>query len=348
MRGRRSDWSRRFGAGVAAAVGAASVRTFALPSASQLPRGALAAGVPDRFAPGGGIDAHAALPTVADRFCGGSQAALRLLCLALGARSLFRGVTALAAEKRVRRRRRKAPPKSEFQIREEKREMGVLARDLAVALKVSDEDIRKRREERRKKQQKEREMDTFEADPIWNLNEGEDSVDPNIFGFPFIWVQLGHIILGVTLVAAAAVGGNNVEFALFDLPDWALNTLRTSLSVAVVINVVNAVITYFEEKSIPDHKNFDASGWFLKGVVLGGVASWQRLGRLDKVDKKARDKEIDEVIDALKSQPDGTPKIVERIGDQGKILTEGELKEKKLLQDKTKDRLLKRDRKSVV
>eukprot|EP00439_Symbiodinium_sp_Y106_P078662 s144_g17.t1 len=253
--GRRSDWSRRFGAGVAAAVGVASVRTFALPSRSQLPRGALAAGVPDRFGPGGGIDAHAALPT----------AALRLLCLALGARSLFRGVTALAAEKRVRRRRRKAPPKSEFQIREEKREsspeMGVLARDLAVALKVSDEDIRKRREERRKKQQKEREMDTFEADPIWNLNEGED---PNIFGFPFIWVQLGHIILGVTLVAAAAVGGNNVEFALFDLPDWALNTLRTSLSVAVVINVVNAVITYFEEKSIPDHKNFDASGWFLK------------------------------------------------------------------------------------
>ncbi|CAJ1417450.1 unnamed protein product [Effrenium voratum] len=72
------------------------------------------------------------------------------------------------------------------------------------------------------------------------------------------------------------------------------------------------------------------------GLFLGGVSSWQRLGRIykaDGVEKKARDEEIDqalrgsskaplpgqcEVIDALQSQPDGTPDIVERIDDQGR------------------------------
>eukprot|EP00435_Cladocopium_sp_Y103_P071424 s333_g37.t1 len=120
-------------------------------------------------------------------FCG---SCFRLLSMALGARHLLRGVTALAAEKRVRRKRKAPIAKSEKKIREEKREKGVLARDLAGALKVSNEDIRQRREERRKRKQKEREMAEFEADPIYNITEGPDAIDPNIFGAPFVWAGL--------------------------------------------------------------------------------------------------------------------------------------------------------------
>mmetsp|Transcript_39337 Transcript_39337/g.80470 ORF Transcript_39337/g.80470 Transcript_39337/m.80470 type:complete len:345 (-) Transcript_39337:178-1212(-) len=269
-------------------------------------------------------------------FCG---SCFRLLSMALGARHLLRGVTALAAEKRVRRKR-KAPAKSEKKIREEKREKGVLARDLAGALKVSNEDIRQRREERRKRKQKEREIAEFEADPIYNITEGPDAIDPNIFGAPFVWVQIGHILLGSVLLASALIGGQDVEFALFDLQGETLSTLRTSMLVMFVISFVNAVVTYIEEKN-DGGKDKDALGWFFKGLLLGGVSSWQRIGRIQKVKKKERDAEIDQVIEALESQPDGTPQIFERVGEQGKILTPGELEEQKLLEDKSKDRLLK-------
>lgn len=262
--------------------------------------------------------------------------------MALGARHLLRGVTARnAAEKRRLRRKRKAPlAKSEKKIREEKREKGVLARDLAGALKVSNEDIRQRREERRKRKQKEREMAEFEADPIYNITEGPDAIDPNILGAPFVWVQIGHILLGSVLLASALIGGQDVEFALFDLQGETLSTLRTSMLVMFVISFVNAVVTYIEEKN-DGGKDKDALGWFFKGLLLGGVSSWQRIGRIQKVNKKERDAEIDQVIEALESQPDGTPQIFERVGEQGKILTPGELEEQKLLEDKSKDRLLK-------
>lgn len=273
-----------------------------------------------------------------DGFCG--QSAWRFLGLALGVRHVLHGVTALAAEKRVRRKRKAPIAKSEKKIREEKREKGILARDLAGALKVSDEDIRKRREERRKRKQKEREMAEFEADPIYNITEGPDAIDPNIFGFPFVWVQIGHILLGSVLLASAVIGGQDVEFALFDLQGETLSTLRTSMLVMFGISLVNAGVTYVEEKNAGG-KDKDALGWALKGILLGGVSSWQRIGRIEKEKKKARDAEIDQVIEALESQPDGTPVIFERVGEQGKILTPGELEEQKLLEDKSKDRLLK-------
>ena len=44
----------------------------------------------------------------------------------------------------------------------------------------------------------------------------------------------------------------------------------------------------------------------------------------------------------MESQPDGTPEIFERIGEQGKILTPGELEEQKLLEDKTKEKRAKK------
>ena len=38
----------------------------------------------------------------------------------------------------------------------------------------------------------------------------------------------------------------------------------------------------------------DALGWLFKGVLLGGVSSWQRIGRIEKEKKKKRDAEIDQ------------------------------------------------------
>lgn len=259
--------------------------------------------------------------------------------MALGARHLH-GATAMAGERRIKRKRKVPVAKSPAKIREEKREKGVLARDLAATLNVTDEEIKKRREERRIRKQKLREMNEFEADPIYNITEGPDAIDTNIFGFPFLWVQLGHLILGSVLVAAALLGGQDIEFALFDLQGETLSTLRASLWVCLGISFVNAIVTFIEEKN-SSGKDIDAIGWFLKGLLLGGVSSWQRIGRIEKAKKKVRDAEIDQVIEALESQPDGTPQIFERIGEQGKILTPGEEAEQKLLEDKSKERLLK-------
>lgn len=107
---------------------------------------------------------------------------MRLLAVALGLRELAQGVTALAAERRVKRKRKVPLAKSEKQIKKEKREWGdslgdpkgetqregdpmgdmasflrkgVLARDLAVALKVSEEASKESKE-------------TFRARAFWS------------------------------------------------------------------------------------------------------------------------------------------------------------------------------------
>eukprot|EP00440_Ansanella_granifera_P040278 gb/GFBE01043687.1/.p1 GENE.gb/GFBE01043687.1/~~gb/GFBE01043687.1/.p1 ORF type:complete len:333 (+),score=78.72 gb/GFBE01043687.1/:1-999(+) len=260
----------------------------------------------------------------AGRFSGGTSSAWRIFCVAWAGRCLAVGMSA-QGQGRVRRRR-KAPQLTKEEQMEESRAAGTLAKELAMELAVSEEDIRRRREERRKKEMRRR--DDFEEDVVQNLIEGED---PNFFGFPFIWVQVGHYILAGTAILAAILGGGEVEFALFDLQGEALDALRQGVNFVVGLNFLNALYIFKEESELGPERAMAAVGWAIKALFIGGVASWQRGGRIQKDIKDARDEEIDKVIDALKSQPDGTPRVVDRIGDQGKRLLGGKLDKEKLL-----------------
>lgn len=225
--------------------------------------------------------------------------------------------------------------KTPEQLREELRAKGLLAKQLQLELKVTDDEIKNRREEQRIRRQKLEQAVRFDEDSIYEVTSGPDAVDPDLFGYyPFFWVQIGHTFLLLITLAQVAFAGQGLQFALFDIEGGLLETVRTGLVLVFIINLVNAAITYKEEIDLGDQRGEDYSesafGWALKGVFLGGISSWQRIGRGTKAEKKERDAEIDQVIDALKSQPDGTMPIRERIGEQGRLIGAGVSKEKLL------------------
>jgi len=221
-------------------------------------------------------------------------ATLRPLWAAAAAASC--GTVALsAASSAGRRRRRRAPPRGAAApappapLGPARRpptaageELSDLAAEAAVGLSVTDEDRRRRKEVRRKRLTLEKKI--IEEDPIRNLiDKGED---PNFFGFPFVWVQIGHVILGLTAIAAALVGGQDIEFAIFNLQGDALEALRLAVEITVGMNVLVAGWIFYEELQVGPERIFSALGWGLKALLIGGVASWQRFGRMSKAAKR--------------------------------------------------------------
>eukprot|EP00930_Biecheleria_cincta_P069040 TRINITY_DN56835_c0_g1_i1.p1 TRINITY_DN56835_c0_g1~~TRINITY_DN56835_c0_g1_i1.p1 ORF type:complete len:383 (+),score=85.00 TRINITY_DN56835_c0_g1_i1:56-1204(+) len=277
------------------------------------------------------------------RFALASTLGFQILSLALACQGLARSAVALCAAAKdkedqpqsYRRRRRKEMLKTPEEVQEELRAKGLLAKQLKLELKVTDEELKTRREERRIRRQKLEQAVRFDEDSIYEVTSGPDAVDPDLFGYyPFYWVQIGHSLLLFVTLAQVAAAGRGIQNALFDIEGGLLETVRTGLGLVFIINLVNAAITYKEEYDLGVERGEDysdsAKGWFLKGIFLGGISSWQRIGRGVKAEKKERDAEIDQVIEALKSQPDGTMPIRERIGEQGRLIGAGVSKEKLL------------------
>jgi len=180
-------------------------------------------------------------------------------------------------------------------------ELPETAERAARALAVTDQDVRRRKVKRQSAMKK---YAPFrDEDPVATLIER--GLDPDFFGAPYIWVQVGHLILGGTAFAAAVVSGNGIEFALFDLEGAQLSALRAGLNIVYTINLFLAIFMFQQEMESgaegviraderepgPDGKpkrgNFkDAIGWAAKGLLLGGVAFWQREGRIIKKEKR--------------------------------------------------------------
>lgn len=188
-------------------------------------------------------------------------------------------LTAMAAA--ARRRRRRGGATRDPGPAGPKVEMSQVAADAARGLSVTPEDQKRRREARRKRMMATGdEMDDGSDQAVANLiNLGED---PSFFDFPFVWVQLAHLVIAFTAVFACLAGGNDVEFALFDLPPKVLEFLRTGTSIVFFMNFFTSVWIFFEEFSLGNDRLLSAIGWGLKALVLGGVATWQRYGRLSK------------------------------------------------------------------
>lgn len=152
-----------------------------------------------------------------------------------------------------------------------------LPAEVAVSLAVTDED-RKRRKKKKGKVWKDQ-----EEDPISNLIAGED---PEFFGFPYIWVQIGHVVLGSTSLGAACFGGKGLEFALFGVEGRELVALRAGVSLTLIMNFALAVYVFNQEMALGKGRLLEAAGWALKALFLGGVANWQREGRMYKAQKR--------------------------------------------------------------
>jgi len=154
------------------------------------------------------------------------------------------------------------------------RELTGAAAEAAEALKVTDKDRELRRQSRRRRKPEPGD------DIVGSIIESGD--DPNFFGIPYIWVQLGHIILGPTVLAAALISesGLGEEFAIFDLQGPLLKAVQNGVGIIVIMNFLLAGFMFFEEISAGPGRLFNAIGWALKALLIGGVAHWQRLWRL--------------------------------------------------------------------
>jgi len=198
----------------------------------------------------------------------------------------------LAATSTGRKRRRKAPPDPSGNPSQQDDPSPVptangaalsdIVAEAALGLSVTDEDLRRRKELRRKRLTRQKKM--IEEDPIRNLIDKGD--DPDFFGFPFIWIQISHFVLGATAVAAAVAGGQGIEFALFNLEGETLAALRTAVTITITMNVFVAGWLLYEELQLGSERVLSGIGWALKALVIGGVASWQRWGRISKAAKK--------------------------------------------------------------
>jgi len=202
-------------------------------------------------------------------------------------------LVALAAAGVGKRRRRKNAPvvrprnepreqeEDDFVVKAGGTKLSSIAAEAAVGLNVTDEDVKRRKEARRKRLTKLKEVE--EEDPIRNLIDlGED---PDFFGFPYLWVQIAHLVLLLTAIGVAIFSDPEIEFALFALEGQTLATLRTCLAITLTMNVFIAGLMVYDELQIGPDRVVKALGWGLKGLLVGGVASWQRWGRLAKLDK---------------------------------------------------------------
>jgi len=205
-------------------------------------------------------------------------------------------LVALAAAAAGKRRRRKNAPvarprnvpaeqeEAEYAVKAGGAKLSSIAAEAAVGLNVTDEDVMRRKQARRKRLTKLKEQE--EEDPIRNLIDKGD--DPDFFGFPYLWVQIAHLVLLLTAIAVAIFASPDIEFALFALDGQTLETLRTCLTITLVMNALIAGWMVYDELQIGGDRVLSAVGWGLKGVLVGGVASWQRWGRLNKLAKRKK------------------------------------------------------------
>lgn len=251
----------------------------------------------------GAVGLHAAGGSAPSKVCGGSSAS-RSSAACLG------GLVALAA---ARRKKKEDEPKASTPLSPVAGRLGVVMQgdlelkpnpeidgeglpDMAGALNVTEEDRRRRmelRKERAKQQQGlDRNVDFYK--------ELLDREDPDLFGVPYNWLEISHLVLGVSAIIAliASSAGLAKGFILFDLKGPALFCLRTSMQLAAAINLVNAGITYKEELDNPTQEgkepndNEYAIGWAIKSLFLGGLISWQRFGGKFKVELRKKEEEI--------------------------------------------------------
>eukprot|EP00929_Paragymnodinium_shiwhaense_P010343 TRINITY_DN11494_c0_g1_i1.p1 TRINITY_DN11494_c0_g1~~TRINITY_DN11494_c0_g1_i1.p1 ORF type:complete len:360 (+),score=91.58 TRINITY_DN11494_c0_g1_i1:90-1169(+) len=252
--------------------------------------------------------------TAAGSFCGSSHdstSAKEGLRLLLG--PYVTSCVVLAAAKRRRRKVESAVPQTrprkssesaariedivgeeldeiEYGIRKPKvdgREVTGAAADAAAAFDMTDEDVRKRRYAKKI---------ALASKPEDLADEYLDELaiqygDPDIFNIPFIWVQLGHVILFGTALLALVGGENLEEFAVFDLSPEFLGTLQKLIASCVSINFLLAAYTFYEEYTGSDEpeRTLWGAGWAAKTVVIGGVATWQR--NFQKIRQKEDEKE---------------------------------------------------------
>jgi len=229
------------------------------------------------------------------------RSAAMLLCGSFGAgfQVALMSTVALAAAGAKRRRRRVPPAQgpaaadapAQPVVTQGGKKLDGIAADLATNLKVSDADRnRRQRKKRAEAMRKMREEEEKEEDPIENLLKGED---PDFFGAPYIWIQLGHVILLATAVIAAILPYfiDDPENVVLGLEGAPLTALRTGLTFVFGTNIGVAAWLYFEETSLTGDV-VAALGWAVKALLLGGVASWQRFGRIAKA--KAPKKKLDD------------------------------------------------------
>lgn len=178
----------------------------------------------------------------------------------------------------------RAEPGAEAIARVGQQKVKGIAAEAALALAVNDQAMMIRKERRRKREQMK--IQVFaEDDAIGRLVAGED---PNFLGAPFIWVQIGHVVLLSTAVFAAAVSGQDIEFALFDLGPDTVNAVVTGIKITVAMNILVAANLVYSELQIGEERLVSAFGWGLKALLLGGVASWQWWGRIKRAEKAAK------------------------------------------------------------
>jgi len=231
------------------------------------------------------------------------------------ASALVGAVTLMATTRSGKRRRRKGPPATDAPKTEPittsrgdyfdqtsreleddtsttalvaGRRQTALAREVAEGLAVTEEDRRRRRIKNRIMRAQKPEDLASDAQIIDELIEQYG--DPEFFGQPFIWFQLGHLVLGFTLILAAISPDFLADFALFGLEGPIRDTLRASLIVAYSMNFLLAVFMFFEEFifGMGENKLNDALGWAAKAILIGGVASWQRNHRVTREKEKQK------------------------------------------------------------
>lgn len=137
-----------------------------------------------------------------------------------------------------------------------------------------------------KKMQMER-SDRKVDDIVANILEKYD--DPDFFGQPYIFVQLGHgVLLGTTLLALF-FADSGLEFALFQFSGDALQALRVGTGLVLGINFALAIACYQEEA---ENGFVPAVIYALKALVLGGIATWYKLGVAQKKAQREEEEEI--------------------------------------------------------
>jgi hypothetical protein len=209
---------------------------------------------------------------------------------------------AAAAASRPRRRRRRVAPKiggasPEEDAKIDGQKLDGLAGDMASAFRATDDDRKRRAAARKQREREEKELDRWAAvetdDVLKRINEGED---PNFFGAPFIWIQNAHLLIVgyvVALLVVNAVSSDIAqESAVFAYEENVLTAIKQAISGALVLNVINAVYIFYEEYTAGDERLVSAVGWALKALVLGGVASWQRTGRILQAEEKKLQAEL--------------------------------------------------------
>lgn len=237
-------------------------------------------------------DSAGAAPASVASFAGMSSPAV------LASSSLVTAIALAAAQARAARRRRRrvatpAPPSDAdsdadvdgaSSVTAEGRQLTGIAAEIATGLSMTDADRRRRKEKRDARKDRMRMKQTNRnrsRDPaIQELLEGED---PQFFGIPFIWVQLGHAVMSLTAIAVSIFGEADTEFALFDLAGPYIAAVRSGTSNVLIVNVLLAGVTAFDEFKFSG-LFINALGWGLKTLLIGGVATWQRTWRMTPKD----------------------------------------------------------------